>query len=53
MSGFSFLDSITCSVDNTPLVTIRKLTASRGFKATVLVKVEFFNPAACYLPAPS
>lgn len=46
MSGIEYLDNITESVGNTPLVKIRKLTASRGIKATVLAKVEFFNPTA-------
>jgi len=41
-----YLDDITQSVGNTPLVKIRKLTASRGITATVLAKVEFFNPTA-------
>ncbi len=35
-------DDITQTVGNTPLVRINKLTA--GLKATVLAKLEFFNP---------
>jgi len=35
-------DDITKTVGNTPLVRLNKLT--QGLKATVLVKVEFFNP---------
>jgi cystathionine beta-synthase len=46
MSGINYLDNITESVGNTPLVKIRKLTVSRGIRATVLVKVEFLNPTA-------
>ncbi len=46
MSRANYLDDITQSVGNTPLVKIRKLTASRGITATVLAKVEFFNPTA-------
>ena len=46
MGGLNYLDDITQSVGNTPLVKIRKLTASRGIEATVLVKLEFMNPTA-------
>ena len=46
MGGMNYLDDITQSVGNTPLVKIRKLTATRGIKATVLVKLEFMNPTA-------
>ena len=42
----NYLNDITHSVGNTPLVKIRKLTTSRRIRATVLVKVEFFNPTA-------
>jgi len=35
-------DDITQTVGNTPLVRINKLT--QGLKATVLAKLEFFNP---------
>ena len=44
MSAKSYLDDITLAVGNTPLVRIRNLTAQRGIKATVLAKVESFNP---------
>ncbi len=46
MSSIHYLENITESVGNTPLVKIRKLTASRGIKATILAKVESFNPTA-------
>jgi cystathionine beta-synthase len=44
MSAKSYLDDITLAVGNTPLVRIRNLTAQRGVRATVLAKVESFNP---------
>ena len=44
MSAQAYLDDVTQSVGNTPLVKIRNLTAQRGIKATVLAKVESFNP---------
>jgi len=44
MSEKSYLDDITQAVGNTPLVRIRNLTAHRGITATVLAKVESFNP---------
>jgi cystathionine beta-synthase len=44
MSEQAYLDDVTQSVGNTPLVKIRNLTAQRGIKATVLAKVESFNP---------
>jgi len=46
MTGSGFLDNVTQAVGNTPLVQIRKLTAARGIKATVLAKLEYFNPTA-------
>lgn len=46
MSGLHYFDNITRTVGNTPLVRIRKLTGSRGIKATILAKLEFFNPTA-------
>jgi cystathionine beta-synthase len=46
MSDPTYLDDITQSVGNTPLVRLRKLTADRGITATVLVKPEFLNPTA-------
>jgi len=45
MSQNFYLDDITQSVGNTPLVRLRRLTAQRGIKATVLVKPEFLNPS--------
>jgi cystathionine beta-synthase len=44
MSQATYLDDITQSVGNTPLVRLRKLTADRGISATVLVKPEYLNP---------
>ncbi len=38
-------EDITQTIGNTPLVKINRLTA--GLKATVLVKLESFNPASC------
>jgi cystathionine beta-synthase len=46
MSDLNYFEDITETVGNTPLVKIRKLTAVRGIKATILVKLEFFNPTA-------
>jgi cystathionine beta-synthase len=39
-----YFDDITEAVGGTPLIRLRKLTAERGIKATVLVKPEFINP---------
>jgi cysteine synthase len=36
---------ITEVIGNTPLVRLRRLTQDRGIKATILVKLEFLNPA--------
>jgi cystathionine beta-synthase len=44
MTAKRWVDDITQAVGNTPLVKIRNLTADRGIKATVLAKVESFNP---------
>lgn len=44
MGDMRYLDDITQTVGNTPLVRLRKLPAERGIKATVLVKPEAFNP---------
>ena len=44
MSEQAYLGDITQSVGDTPLVKIRNLTTQRGIKATVLAKVESFNP---------
>jgi cysteine synthase len=37
-------DSITDTIGNTPLVRIPRLSAERGIKANILLKLEFFNP---------
>ncbi|WP_439495580.1 cysteine synthase A [Bosea sp. (in: a-proteobacteria)] len=37
-------DSITDTIGDTPLVRLNRLPAERGVKATILVKLEFFNP---------
>jgi cysteine synthase len=37
-------DSITDTIGNTPLVRLNRLTAERGVKAEILLKLEFFNP---------
>jgi cystathionine beta-synthase len=39
-----YADNITEAIGNTPLVRLRRMTAERGVKATVLVKPEFLNP---------
>lgn len=39
-----YCDDITGAIGRTPLIKLRKLTAERGIKATVLVKPEFINP---------
>jgi cysteine synthase len=39
-------DDITQTIGDTPLVRINRLTAEVGAKATVLAKLEFFNPLA-------
>jgi cysteine synthase len=39
-------DSITDTIGNTPLVRIGRLAKSRKAKATILAKLEFFNPLA-------
>ena len=46
MSKMTYFEDVTQTVGDTPLVKIRKLTANRGIRATVLVKLEFFNPTA-------
>ncbi|PZU21802.1 MAG: cysteine synthase A [Shinella sp.] len=38
--------SITETVGNTPLVRLDKLAREKGVKATILAKLEFFNPIA-------
>ena len=37
-------ESITDTVGDTPLVRLNRLPADRGVKATILAKLEFFNP---------
>jgi cysteine synthase A len=39
-------DSITETIGDTPLVKLDRLAASHGVKATILAKLEFFNPLA-------
>ncbi len=39
-------ESITDTVGDTPLVRIGRLARERGAKATILAKLEFFNPLA-------
>ena len=39
-------DSITQTIGDTPLVRLNRLTKERGVKATLLAKLEFFNPIA-------
>jgi cysteine synthase A len=39
-------DSITETIGDTPLVRLNRLPQSRGVKATILAKLEFFNPIA-------
>ncbi len=46
MSSHRYLDDITQTVGNTPLVKIRKITNNRGITATILAKIESFNPTA-------
>lgn len=37
-------NSITDTIGDTPLVKLNRLPAERGIKATILAKLEFFNP---------
>jgi cysteine synthase A len=39
-------NSITEAIGDTPLVRLRRLPEQHGVKATILAKLEFFNPAA-------
>ena len=39
-------DSITDTIGNTPLVRLDRLAKAEGSKATILAKLEFFNPLA-------
>ena len=37
-------ENIAETIGNTPLVALNKLQAEKGFKANILLKLEFFNP---------
>ena len=39
-------DSITETIGDTPLVKLNRIADERGVKATILAKLEFFNPIA-------
>jgi len=39
-------DSIVDAIGDTPIVRLRKLPQARGGNATILAKLEYFNPAA-------
>jgi cysteine synthase len=39
-------DSIVDAIGDTPIVRLRKLPQSHGVNATILAKLEYFNPAA-------
>ena len=39
-------DSIVDAIGNTPIVRLQKLPQQRGVNATILAKLEYFNPAA-------
>jgi len=39
-------DSITETIGDTPLVKLKRLPESRGVRANILAKLEFFNPMA-------
>jgi cysteine synthase len=39
-------DSIVDAVGDTPIVRLRKLPQAHGLQATILAKLEYFNPAA-------
>src|ERR1700710_2500313 len=39
-------DSIVDAVGDTPIVRLRKLPGQHGVSATILAKLEYFNPAA-------
>jgi len=39
-------DSIVDAIGNTPIVRLRNLPQQRGVNATILAKLEYFNPAA-------
>lgn len=42
IAPYGIYDSILDTIGNTPLVRLKKVT--RGYKPTILAKVEFFNP---------
>src|SRR5215813_726317 len=39
-------DSIVDAIGDTPIVRLRRLPQARGVQATILAKLEYFNPAA-------
>src|SRR5690348_6719767 len=39
-------DSIVDAIGNTPIVRLRRLPQANGVNATILAKLEYFNPAA-------
>ena len=39
-------NSITETIGDTPLVRLNRIADERGVKATILAKLEFFNPIA-------
>ena len=39
-------DSVVEAFGNTPTVRLRRLPGMRGVNATILAKLEYFNPAA-------
>jgi cysteine synthase A len=39
-------DSIVDAIGNTPIVRLRRLPEMHGVQATILAKLEYFNPAA-------
>src|SRR3569833_1756374 len=39
-------DSIVDAIGDTPIVRLRRLPQQHGVKATILAKLEYFNPAA-------
>src|SRR5271165_7260445 len=39
-------DSIVDAIGDTPIVRLQKLPAANGVHATILAKLEYFNPAA-------
>src|SRR6185312_5575748 len=39
-------DSIVDAIGDTPIVRLRKLPQASGAQATILAKLEYFNPAA-------